>query len=410
MSTPSAEVKPAPRQIAWQGLEFGMFCHFGPNTFLDQEWGTGAEDPAVVNPLEFDAHQWAQAAVTAGMRYLVFTAKHHDGFCNWPTDTTDHSISSSPWLAGRGDMVEQVAAACRAHGLALGLYLSPWDRHEPCYSDAPAYDDLYIRQWRELLTRYGDVACVWLDGAGSEGHVYDWTRIIGAIREAQPETCMFSIGEPDYRWVGNEDGLAPDPCWCVVDTPADLRHDFLTPAYRESFPHWCPAECDARIRANWFWNTHDLPTLKSTRRLVDIYRCSVGRGANLLLNVGPDPRGLLPEPDVERLGEFGRELERCFGAPLGQVTGSARSLQVDFEQPTAVNQVIISEDISQGQHIREYRVRALLDPKWDGVAVGSAIGHKRVDTFPTVTARALAVDVLASDGEPLLTSLQAHRI
>ena len=410
MHPPSAEALPTKRQLALQRLEFGMFCHFGPNTFLDQEWGSGAEDPAVVNPHHFDPHQWAQAALTAGMRYLVFTAKHHDGFCNWPTDTTNHCVRSSPWLQGRGDMVEMVAEACRAHGLALGLYLSPWDRHEPCYSDAAAYDALYTRQWQELLSRYGPVTCVWLDGAGSEGHLYNWERIIGGIRDAAPDTCVFSIGEPDYRWVGNEDGLAPDPCWSVIQAPADLRHEFLTARYRDGFPHWCPAECDARIRANWFHNTHDLPTLKSTERLVDIYRKSVGRGANLLLNVGPDRRGLLPEPDVVRLGELGREIERCFGKPLGSASGPAQSLQVDFDRPAAVNQIVVSEDISGGQRIREYRIRALMGDRWEGVAVGTAIGQKKIETFPTVCAAAVAVDVLASDSEPLLASLEAHRV
>jgi alpha-L-fucosidase len=344
------------------------------------------------------------------MRYLVFTAKHHDGFCNWPTETTDHSIQSSPWLHGNGDMVAMVAEACRDHGLAFGLYASPWDRHEPCYDDAPAYDRLYSAQWTELLTRYGDVACVWLDGAGSKGHVYNWQMIIGAIRKAQPETCIFSIGEPDCRWVGNEDGLAPDPCWCVVESQEQGRHDFYTRAYAESFPHWCPAECDARIRANWFWNTHDLPTLKSTERLIDIYRNSVGRGANLLLNVGPDTRGLLPEPDVERLAHLGRELDHCFGSPVAEVTGPAEKLQIDFDKPTRINQVVLGEDISQGQRIREYRVGVLTHGRWEGVAVGSAIGHKRIETFPTMAADGVAITVLIADGDPVLSSLQAHCI
>ncbi len=278
---------PSPRQLAFQDLELGMFCHFGPNTFADQEWGEGDDDPAIVDPSDLDPSQWAETAADAGMKYLVVTTKHHDGFCMWPTDTTDYSIASSPCDA---DMVELVAQACRDHGLKLGLYCSPWDRHEPCYDDSPAYDRHFAAQWTELLTRYGEVSYVWLDGAGSAGHVYDWEMIIGTIREHAPETCIFSMGEPDVRWVGNEDGLAPDPCWDVVEEPEGTNAtEWLLPDFRASFPHWIPAECDARIRANWFWHDHDLPSLKSLERLVHMYYNSVGRGCNLLLNVGPAP-------------------------------------------------------------------------------------------------------------------------
>lgn len=450
---------PVPRQLAFQDLEFGLFCHFGPNTFLDQEWGDGTEDPAVVNPTEFNPRQWAAAAREAGMRYLVFTAKHHDGFCNWPTDTTDHCIKASPYQGGKGDLVEQVAEAARAEGLALGLYLSPWDRHDPRYPDAAAYDEVYLTQWRELLTRYGPLCCCWLDGAGSEGRVYDWPRIIGQIRELQPQACVFSMGEPDYRWIGNEDGLAPDPTWNVVQRPQDyLNHDqFFTQPFLESFPHWMPAECDARIRANWFWNTYDLPTLKSTERLVDLYYKSVGRGCNLLLNIGPDTRGLLPEPDVERLSEMGAEIRRRFSVPVAQAfqpasgasppnplslqerghgsgfaaagqavaeavgavlaapDGSAaaeqaatESLEIRFPQPTPINHVVLQEDLTQGERSREYLVQVLTHGRWEGVAVGTAIGHKKIDQFPTIAADAVRVHFRIAEGNPKLKALAAY--
>ncbi len=425
---------PLPRQLTFQDLEFGLFCHFGPNTFLDQEWGTGAEDPAIVNPTDFDPRQWARAARETGMRYLVFTAKHHDGFCNWPTDTTDHCLKSSPYQGGKGDLVEQVAEAARAEGLALGLYLSPWDRHDPRYPDPAAYDEVYLAQWRELLTRYGPLCCCWLDGAGSEGRVYAWPRIIAQIRELQPDACVFSMGEPDYRWVGNEDGLAPDPTWNVVPRPQDyLNHDqFFTRPFLESFPHWMPAECDARIRANWFWNTYDLPTLKSTERLVDLYYKSVGRGCNLLLNIGPDTRGLIPDPDLACLSEMGAEIRRRFGTPVGRALRGApseragdvapalqsgfaaaeqantESLELTFPAPTPINHVILQEDLIQGERVREYIVQVLPHDRWEGVYVGTAIGHKKIDQFPTIAAEAVRVHFRQSDGKPKLKALAAY--
>ncbi len=394
---------PSPRQLAFQDLELGMFCHFGPNTFADQEWGEGNDDPAIVDPCDLDPSQWAKTAADAGMKYLVVTTKHHDGFCMWPTDATDYSIASSPCDA---DMVELVAQACRDEGLKLGLYCSPWDRHEPCYDDSPAYDRHFAAQWTELLTRYGEVSYVWLDGAGSAGHVYDWEMIIGTIREHAPETCIFSMGEPDVRWVGNEDGLAPDPCWDVVEEPEGTNAtEWLLPDFRASFPHWIPAECDARIRANWFWHDHDLPSLKSLERLVHMYYNSVGRGCNLLLNVGPDTRGLLPEPDVDRLVEWAAELRRRFGTPLGAATGQAGQLTVTFDAPTPVNHAIVCEDIAQGERVRQYRIMAQVKGRWEGVHVGTAIGHKSIDQFPTVIADAISVRADQTDGDAQLKSL-----
>ncbi len=399
--------RPTDRQLRWQDYELGMFCHFGPNTFRDQEWGEGDDPPEVFAPTDLDARQWAAAARAAGMRYLVFTTKHHDGFCLWPTGTTDYSVAASPWRDGRGDVVAEVADACREEGLALGFYCSPWDRHEPCYDDAPAYDRHFARQWTELLTRYGDVAVVWLDGAGSKGHVYNWELIIGTIREHAPEACIFALGEPDFRWVGNEDGLAPYPCWNTVEAPAQSNSgDLLFERYRESFPHWLPAECDARIRANWFWHPGDWGTLKSCERLVDIYECSVGRGANLLLNVGPDDRGLLPEPDVDRLLEMRAEIDRRYGRPLGAAEGPAADLTITLDRPAPVNAMVAMEDLTAGEAVRGWRLLARIAGRWQGVAVGSALGHKHIARFATVVADAVRLEVTRADGDALLRRLE----
>lgn len=427
-----SSVKPLPRQLRFQDAEFGMFCHFGPNTFLDQEWGDGSEDPAVVNPVEFDARQWARTAKAAGMRYLVFTAKHHDGFCNWPTDTTDHSIKSSPYAGGKGDLVEQVAEACQAEGLKFGVYCSPWDRHDPRYADPAQYDEVFLQQWRELLTRYGEVFCCWLDGAGSVGRVYDWERIVGQMRELQPETCVFNMGEPDYRWMGNEEGLVPDPAWNVLEGEDRFTDSiFYTKRFAHSFPHWLPGEADARVRQNWFWNTYDAPTLKSVERLVQIYEFSVGRGCNLVLNCGPDNRGLLPEGDAERLTEMGAEIQRRWGQPLGVASatgageeipagavqaapdGSAYTMkeapEIRFAEPTEVNAALAREDLTEGEHVRLWHVQAMIRGRWESVQIGTALGHARMMHFPTVKAEAVRLSVQQEDGEAKVRSLSVFR-
>ncbi|MGM0493146.1 MAG: alpha-L-fucosidase [Armatimonadota bacterium] len=404
------ESRPAPtdRQLRWQDLELGMFCHFGPNTFCDQEWGEGDDPPEVFAPTDLNPRQWVDAAVEAGMRYFVFTTKHHDGFCLWPTDTTDYSVASSPWRDGGGDVVAEVAGACHDAGIALGLYCSPWDRHEPSYDDAPAYDRLYTRQWTELLERYGPVEIAWLDGAGSKGHVYDWEMIIGAIREAQPEICVHSLGSPDFRWVGNEDGLAPYPCWNTVRSPEDANQDpgLIFDGFRESFPHYLPAECDARIRANWFWHPDDWHTLKSAERLVEIYEHSVGRGANLILNIGPDDRGLLPEGDVTRLLEMSAEIDRRWGRPLACAEGPAGELTVELERAIPINAFSAMEDLSAGEAVREWRLLARVHGRWEGVAVGTAIGHRHLARFATVVADAVKLQVKRADGEAVLRELE----
>jgi alpha-L-fucosidase len=255
---------PTPGQLAWQQAGFGIFCHFGINTFYGKEWSDGTLDPKAFNPTELDAGDWATAAAAAGARYLVLTAKHHDGFCLWPTDTTEYSVKSSPW---RGDVVERTAQACRDAGIGLGLYLSPWDRNAPCYADPAAYDEFYQCQLTELCTRYGPLFEIWFDGAGSGGRRYDWDGITRVIDEHPPGAMVFNMGRPTIRWVGNEDGLAADPCWYEVDG------------------EYLPPECDVPIRRHWFWQPDDEQTLKSLEHLLAIHYRSVGLGAGLLLNV-----------------------------------------------------------------------------------------------------------------------------
>lgn len=403
--------KPSPQQLAWQDMELGMFCHFGMNTFCDQEWGDGTDSVEIFNPEQLDARQWARTAKRAGFKYLVLTAKHHDGFCLWPTKTTDYSVKSSPWRDGKGDVVREVADACREEGLQFGLYVSPWDRHEPCYPDKEAYDDFYAEQLTELLTGYGPLVEVWFDGAGSQGREYDWNRIIGLIDKYQPDAMVFNMGRPTIRWVGNEDGVAPYPCWNTATTAKEsmFTSDMMT--WMEGTPSWVPAECDVPIRKlHWFWHPDDEASLRSLEEVLDIYYRSVGHGATLLLNISPDNRGLLPEVDVERVIEFGDEIRRRFGQPVGQTSGEGTELLLKLEFIQPVNHVIIMEDIAHGERVREYVLEAYSQGEWKELVRGSAIGHKKIDRFDTVETDQLRVRILSSVEQPLIRNLAAYHV
>lgn len=403
--------KPSPQQLAWQDMELGMFCHFGMNTFCDQEWGDGTDSAEIFNPEQLDARQWARTAKRAGFKYLVLTAKHHDGFCLWPTKTTDYSVKSSPWRGGKGDVVREVADACREEGLQFGLYLSPWDRHEPCYPDKEAYDDFYAEQLTELLTGYGPLVEVWFDGAGSQGREYDWNRIIGLVDQYQPDAMVFNMGRPTIRWVGNEDGVAPYPCWNTATTAKEsmFTSDMMT--WMEGTPSWVPAECDVPIRKlHWFWHPDDEASLRSLEEVLDIYYRSVGHGATLLLNISPDNRGLLPEVDVERVIEFGDEIRRRFGQPVGQTSGEGTELLLKLEYIQPVNHVIIMEDIAHGERVREYVLEAYSQGEWKELVRGSAIGHKKIDRFDTVQTDQLRVRILSSVEQPLIRNLAAYHV
>ena len=281
------DLKPSPQQVEWQDLEMGAIIHFGPNTFLDQEWGDGTADRKLFNPTQFDPEQWMQALRSAGFKYVIFVAKHHDGFCLWPTAQTDYSVKSSAWENGRGDVVKRVEEAARKYGLRFGVYLSPWDRHEPRYSNSAEYDKYYGEELDELSQGYGDLVEFWLDGAGSAGHVYNFPGIVEELRTYQPNTMVFAdmalFEYGDIRWVGNENGSIPYENWNVID-----RHGYL---------RWRPVEADTPLRKNhWFWHPNDESSLKSVPELISTYEQTVGHGGQLVLGIAPDRRGLLPEP------------------------------------------------------------------------------------------------------------------
>ena len=326
----------------------------------------------------------------AGARYLVLTAKHHDGFCLWPTATTDYSVASSPWRGGRGDLVAEVAVARRAAGLVFGVYLSPWDRHEPRYADPAAYDAFYTAQLRELCTRYGALGEIWFDGAGSAGRVYDWDAIMAVVEETQPDAMVFTMGRPTIRWVGNEDGLAADPVHYVTDrTDLTTDDDDVASLGR---PRYLPPECDVSLRRGWFWAADDEP--KSVDHLLAIHYRSVGRGANLLLNVPPDDRGLVPDADVARLRAWRSELDRRFGRPVRAALelvaedGDLRTWRARLPGEVRLDHLRLREDYREGQRVEQHVVRSGTTE----LAAGLTVGQQRVHACAPLTAATLEVE------------------
>lgn len=401
------EVKPSPQQVAWQDLEIGVLIHFGPNTFMDREWGDGTADPRIFNAKQLDAEQWVTAAKAAEARYLVMVAKHHDGFCLWPSRHTDYSVKRSPWRGGKGDLVREVADACRKHGLKFGAYLSPWDRHEPSYKDNKAYDSYYEAQVQELAMRYGELVEFWLDGAGSEGHVYDFDSYAGTLRTFQPNTLFFAgvgfLPWADIRWVGNEDGEAFEENWNVIDLRGHLR--------------WRPAEADTPLRErHWFWHPNDEKSLKPLDNLLDIYHKSVGRGAQLVLGLAPDDRGLMPEADVARLREFGAAIRSLYEKDLarGRTVWTPPTdlhtvvAEVDFRVPMSFDRTVLAEWIHLGQRVQRYDVQTWDGSRWRTIHEATTIAHKKIDIFPRVTTSRMRVRILQSSGTPRIRSFEVY--
>jgi alpha-L-fucosidase len=418
------EIKPTPQQVAWQDLKFGVIIHFSTNTFLNQEWGDGTASPSVFNPTQFDPDQWMQAIRDSGAKYVVLVAKHHDGFCLWPTTQTDYGVKQSPWRDGKGDVVGDVARAARKYGLKFGVYLSPWDRHDPRYKDSAAYDKYYLSELEELAQNYGELVEFWLDGAGSAGHVYNFAKIIETLRTYQPNTIVFAdtglFEYGDARWVGTESGRVSYENWNVID-----RHGYL---------RWRPVEADTPLRnLHWFWHPKDEASLKSLKELITTYEQTVGHGAQLLLGLAPDNRGLLPDSDVTRLKEFGaavRQLQQgnlalqhtpadadatraLDGDPDTFWSAPPNShhaeLEVDFEKPLTFNRALTMEWLNDGQNVEKYAIEVWTGSNtWEAVATGQAIGHEKIDRFPPVTASRIRLNVISSAGQAHIREFQLY--
>ena len=417
----AARLVPTPQQLEWQQMELTAFLHFGINTFTGREWGDGKENPALFNPTDFDAEQWVRSLKEAGFKMAILTAKHHDGFCLWPTKTTGHSVAASPWKDGKGDVVCELRDACDKYGIKFGVYLSPWDRNASCYGDSPKYNEFFIEQLTELLTNYGEVHEVWFDGANGEGpngkkQEYDWTAILSTIRRLQPRAVTAIMGD-DVRWVGNERGLGRETEWSatvltpgtyarceeqnkalgVKATSKDLGgRDMLVNA-KELF--WYPSEVDVSIRPGWFYHQQEDNQVKSLKHLTDIYFKSVGYNSVLLLNIPPDQRGRISDADVNRLKEFADYRKEIFAD--NRVKGGLKAWTArpgdtrvyQLKPKSEINVVMLREDISKGQRMEAFTVEALTADGWKEIAKGTTVGYKRLIRIPAVEARQLRVKV-----------------
>ena len=425
---------PTERQLRWHEMEFYGFLHFTVNTFTDKEWGYGDEPETVFNPTDFDADQIVRTAQEAGMKGLILTAKHHDGFCLWPSQFTERSVKNSGWKNGQGDVVKEISSACQKHGLRFGVYLSPWDRNQKDYG-RPEYVDYYRKQLRELLTGYGDIFTVWFDGAnGGDGYYggarekrqidnrvyYGWDRTWAIVRELQPQAVMFSDAGPDFRWVGNEGGIAGDPCWATLNAAGRVPGGTSAGLNSGQRPgtHWIPAECDVSIRPGWFYHAKEDGKVKTPTQLVDIYYKSVGRGACLNLNLPPDRRGQIHPNDVQSLRGMRRILDATFATNLaatanilttnirgkmakfgpstlcdGQRTTywttddgvAAPELVFELGAPTRFNVVDLREYLPLGQRIEEFRLEQWKDGGWVEFERGTSIGNRRLVRHTPIT-------------------------
>ncbi|MEO2006048.1 MAG: alpha-L-fucosidase [Candidatus Poribacteria bacterium] len=402
-----------------------MFLHFGVNTFTDREWGDGTEDPAVFNPSRLDARQWVSVAKECGFGYVILTAKHHDGFCLWPSEHTEHSVKNSPWRGGDGDVMREFVDACAEFDVKGAFYLSPWDRHEPSYGDSPRYNEYFRAQLRELLTNYGDIAEAWFDGACAEGpngkrQEYDWASYYALIREIQPD-ALIAICGPDVRWVGNEDGYARETEWSV-----QAAHPVHQPGATGDV--WYPAECDVSIRPGWFWHAAEDDKVKTLDHLMDIYHKSVGRNSVLLMNVPPNTDGLLADPDVARLREFRAEIDRRFGDDLvgggdspGPLTDGLShtfwsppddalpaSVRLDLPSTREIAACVLKEHIAEGQRVERYTLSGRVAGEWITLGEGTTIGHKKIDRVEPVAIDAVELCIEASRGTPMIRALSLH--
>lgn len=429
----SVLVRPSKRQLAWQRTEFYAFVHFSVNTFTGREWGDGTEPPSCFAPAALDAMQWAESIRSAGMRGAILTCKHHDGFCLWPSRYTGHSVANSPY---GGDVVREFSSACRKLGLKFGVYISPWDRNSRLYGLGRPYDDYFVCQLRELLTGYGAIFSVWLDGACGEGpcgkrQVYDWPRYYQVIRELQPGACI-SVCGPDVRWCGNEAGCTRSSEWSVVSERARDTETVQERSQQEDSSEfrrritasdenlggrdvlrdeprlvWYPAEVNTSIRPGWFYHPEEDGQVKSLRELVRIYESSVGGNAAFLLNIPPTPQGIFHENDVARLKELGDYLRETYRRNLtetARITRTASVIRLNWDEPVRVSRIVLMEDISQSQRVEAFSVYSGAQE----IYAGTVIGYKKIVPLDCCTADCLTIRILESRMEPHIIFLGVY--
>lgn len=445
--------------MAWHEMELNAFVHFTTNTFTDKEWGYGDESPSAFNPTQLNADQWAQILKEAGFKNMILTAKHHDGFCLWPSRYTDHSVKSSPWKGGKGDVVKEAAAACKKAGIHFGIYLSPWDRHQASYG-TPAYITYYRNQLKELFTQYGPVFEMWFDGAnGGDGYYggarekrridgrtyYDWPNTLAMIRSIQPRVLFFSDAGPDLRWCGNEKGIAGETNWntITVDTlyAGKPNIEGLLNTGSPDGRQWVPAEVDVSIRPGWFYHRKEDSLVKTPERLFDIYLSSVGRGSTLLLNVPPDQRGLFHENDVNALRGFRKLLDASFKTDLAKTAvvnaSSFRgnnaayaaanltdgkketywatddavrsgSIELSWKAEQQISYIVLQEYIRLGQRVASFSVDAWENGGWKNLASATTIGYKRILKLEPVKTTKLRINIEDSKACPVLSEIAVY--
>lgn len=435
---------PAAPQLAWHETEYYWFVHFGPNTFTDKEWGIGDEPEDIFNPTQLDCRQWAGTAKAAGAKGIIITAKHHDGFCLWPSKYSTHTVRESKWRNGKGDVVKELSLACKEYGLKFGVYLSPWDRNHPKYG-TPAYNEVFVNMMKEIFTNYGPITEFWWDGANGEGpngkkQEYDWPLFRETIKKLSPNTVVFSDVGPQIRWVGNENGFAGATNWNLLNVNGFTAGAGAPSAetlnsgnmYGEK---WIPAECDVSIRPGWFYHKEEDEKVKSPEALFNLYLKSVGRGSTLLLNVPPDRRGLINEHDSASLMGFRKLRENNFrqnlltkpsvviknsstGKHITTLTDGKQatyekldSISIQFKTATTINAIILQEPIQLGQRIIKFRV-LLQDANGTTLkeVTGTTIGRKRILSFPSVTASKIQLVIDDAKAIPLISEVAAYHI
>jgi alpha-L-fucosidase len=448
---------PSEAQLAWHEMELTAFIHFTINTFTDKEWGYGDEKESLFNPAETNVDQWIIELSNAGFKQVILTAKHHDGFCLWPSKFTEHSIRNSPYKNGNGDLVKEVSDACKRHGLKFGIYLSPWDRNRADYG-TPAYINYYRNQLKEIFSTYGPISEMWFDGAnGGDGYYggaretrkidgstyYDWPATLDVVRQYEPNIIFFSDAGPGVRWVGNEKGTAGETNWNTISTDTlyagKAGIENLLNTGNENGTKWVPAETDVSIRPGWFYHASEDSLVKSPGNLFEIYLTSVGRGSNLLLNVPPDRKGLFHENDVRSLRGFHTLLSQEFQnnlaagskidsspyrgsvdqySPEKVIDGNPKtywatddavttgSIEIDFGKIQAVKYVILQEYITLGQRVKSFDIETLKDNSWEKIAAGTTIGHKRILKLDPVEAKKIRISITSAKACPLISNVE----
>lgn len=447
---------PSENQLQWQEMEYYAFVHFSLNTYTDQSWGYGNEDVKLFNPEKADCRQWARICKEAGMKGIIITAKHHCGFCLWPSEYTEYSVKNAPWKNGKGDMVREMADACKEYGLKLGIYLSPWDRNHPDYGK-PEYITYFRNQLTELLTKYGDIFEVWFDGAnGGDGYYgganeireidrttyYDWKNTYALVRKLQPNIVIWNDGgdRADLRWVGTEDGYVGETNWSLLNATGDVPWNMLHYGV-ENGNAWVPAEVNTSIRPEWFYHPSEDTKVKTLPHLMNIYYNSIGRNSTLLLNFPIMPNGLINEKDEKAALDFAKVVKESFAVNLAEkakveatnVRGNAKefsayktidgkkdtywatddsiknaSLTVDFGKPTTFNRLMVQEYIRLGQRVKAFTLEAFVDGNWEEIAKATTIGYKRILRFSSIKASKIRLNITDSKSCPIISNMGVY--